>query len=502
MNIIKTLLGKWYVVAGCIAVALVIGMITQKTSFESEASLIFKAGREYLYQPEFGDRRPIAASRTDMESHINAESHIMGSTEVLRIALQQVGIERFLGEIDPALNSGEAEQVALEILAKELSIRSVAGTTVIRLALEHADPTVARDTLQAVLSSFLERRKEIYRDSSLELMQRKLEESHEALQVAEADLRAFSTERNIYSFDEQINSLTQQRIDTDEALQNLEAEKNEIELRLKLTRERAENIPQTISLYTDTTSNSVYEDAKNQLFKLQLERNRTIGKYREDSSVVQQLKNEISQLETFIAEQKAFTTSSVRQGRNPAYDELLSQQIELESRLGSIVGRLESMRTLADSLQAQRASMDDMRVAFETRQANVNFLRERQQAYKEEVEKAQLSNDVSNSMRSSARILQQPTLPTNTSGVTGFERLKISALLGLLAGIAILLGLSLLKALTREPLPETLLLPKTPSDNAAETPERAPDAPAPTETRSEKRAEIHGIPILGKISAS
>ena len=503
MNIIKSIFGKWYIVVACIGAAIALGVLTQNERYESEASLIFKVGREYLYQPEFGDRKPIASSRTDLQSAINAESHIMGSTEVLAAALRQVGVERFLGPASDANSTGTAvrEQQAVDVLSSDLSIRSIDGTTVVRVSLQHADPAVARDSLQAVLDAFLERRKEIYRDSSLDLMQRKLAESKTALHQAETDLKAFMNERNIYSFEEQINSLTQQRIRTDETLQDLAAQMNELELRLKLTRERTASVPQSISLYTDTSSNSVYEDAKNQLFKLQLERNRTKGKYREDSTVVQQLKNEIAELERFIAEQSEFTTSSVRKGRNPAYDELVSQQIELESRLGSTVGRIEALRELSASLQQQRAELDDIRIEYESLQANVGFLRDRQLAYAEEVEKAQLASDVEDSVRSSARVLQIPTLPGSPYGITGGERIKISALLGLLGGVALLLGLAVLTALTRSPTPEPLLL----TDDSVKEPAPTVNQPRPKHDDAEADSaanEIHGIPVLGKIRAS
>jgi len=512
MNIIKSILSKWFVVVACMIVAVAIGYFTQQNRFESEASLIFKVGREYMYQPEFGDRKLIAASRTDLQSAINAESHIMGSAEVLANALQKVGVDNFLGDDVDAddLAAVGKQQIAVDLLAEALSIRSISGTSVVRLSLEHENAEIARDTLDAVVNAFLERRREIYRDSSLELMQRKLGESEQAVQAAEADIRSFGEARNIYSFAEQIASLTQQQIRTAESLQNLAAEKNETELRLQLTQARSAEVPQLVALYTDTTSNSVYEDAKSQLFKLQLERNRTRGKYREDSTVVVRLEDEIAELQRFIAQQEAFTTSSVRNGRNPVYDELISQQIALESRLGSIIGRLESQKNLATELAQQRADMESIRAEYESKQANVKFLRERKLTYAEEVEKAQLSNEVNSSVRSSARLLQKPTLPITQMGIIGMERIRLSALLGFLAGVAWLLGLSLLRAMSASPVAASPNDAGTAAESATVTqpprlthPNEPVAAPEQTQQRRKKKStEIHGIPVLGKISVS
>lgn len=446
---IKIILDKWYVLVAFTILGGLLGFITQENKYQSDASLMFKLGREHLYQPEFGNRQPIASTRSDLANAINTETHIMGSADVLRTAIQDVGAKKILADSSLPENAGAEliEQSAVNLLVEKLSIRAIEGTNVLQLSFNHQHPEIARDTLNSIIDAFLRHRKELYGDSSLQLMQRKLAENRFALQIAEENLLNYSTEKNIYSYKDQLNSVTEQLIAADRSRQNISVEKSEIEVQLQLTAERIDATAPNISLYTDTATNSLYDDAKARIFGLQVERNQLRGKYHDNSERVTQLLSEINQLKEFTETQDKFTRRSERKGRNPALDNLVARNTELGSKLDANFGKQKSLADLITSLQQKRSELNSVRADFEKKQSAVDLLKERQSVLLDEVDKAELAIDINNSVRSGARVLQRASLPTTTLGITGLARVKLTALLGLLFAIALLMARSIIKSL-------------------------------------------------------
>lgn len=450
MNVFKIFIKYWYVVLAFAVIGGLVGALTQDNKFESNASVMFKLGREHLYQPEFGNRQPIASTRSDMANAINTETHIMGSAEVLQAAVNEVGAERILSSGSDSNAEGLilSDQHAIELLSKELSIRAVEGTNVLKLSFSHESPEVARDTLNAIISSFMDYRKELlYSDSSLLLMKQKLEKNQNDLKTAEDELQVFSSKHNIYSYEDQMKSVTQQLIEGDRDRQNLEAEKSEVELQLQLATQRIANTAQSIPLFTDTATNAVVDDAKARLFELQVERNQLRGKYHDSSERVTQLESEIVEIKSFIDSQDQFTTRSERKGRNPAFDDLVSRKLELENQLDQIISRQQSLTILMSALEKKRNDLQALSVEYEKINSLVSVLRERQLVYLDEVDRAELAADVDKSVRSGARILQGASLPTDAAGITGRERIQLGATVGLLFSIALLMGINILNSL-------------------------------------------------------
>jgi len=505
MSNLKKIFQYWYVPVAFMLLGALVGFLTQKDEYESSASLMFKLGREHLYQPEFGNRQPIASTRSDMANAINTETHIMSSTDVLRIAVNKIGAENILDDATLLSETEEelVEQQAIDLLSKELSIRSIEGTNVLKLSFAHQSPLVAKDTLSAIIDAFLQYRKELYSDSSLFLMQQKLDENRESLKSAEDELQVFSSEHNIYSFDEQLNLVTKQLIEGDQNRQNLAAEKSQIELQLQLTSERINNTAKSISLYTETATNALVDDAKSRLFELQVERNQLRGKYHDGSERVTQLQNEIAQLNGYINSQDQFTTRSERKGRNPALDSLVSRKIKLENQRDEITSRQQSLNALMTNLRKKRNELKALSVEYERKQSVVTVLKERQLVYLAEVDRAELAVDVSKSVRSGARVLQSASLPTTRSGVTGWERIQLSGLVGLLLGIALLMVFSILKAFTIFPAftnTAEKINTKKSLDTIDDVETKSSQIDKSSTEGDKDISEVTGITVLGKIT--
>jgi len=504
MSILKKLFRYWYVVVAFTVIGALLGVVTEETQYQSEASLMFKLGREHLYQPEFGNRQPIASTRSDMANAINTETHIMSSEDVLRAAVRKVGVVNILSDnkLQSSLSEEVLEQHAIELLSEALSIRAIDGTNVLKLSLPHESPEVAKNTLNAIIDVFLSYRKELYSDSSLLLMQKKLKENQISQKQAEEDLQRFSVDNDIYSYDDQLASVTKQLIQEDENNQSLSAQKNQTEVQLQLTLERIKNTAKRISLYTDTATNSVLEDARSRKFELQVERNQLRGKYHDNSERVTQLRNEIAQLDELISAEDQFTTRSERMGRNPALNSLVARKIELENQRDAIVSRQESLKSLIKRLREKRSALVALSVEYERKKSVVTVLKERQLVYLDEVDKAELAVDVSKSVRSGARVLQRASFPTTKAGITGLARIRLSAFVGFLLAIAMLMGLSILKAL--ELLPS--IKNKTQKNNRNSVkkiqPTQAASSASEIETTDEDQLQQRrgGINVLGKIA--
>jgi uncharacterized protein involved in exopolysaccharide biosynthesis len=196
-------------------------------SFTAQASLIVKAGREFVYRPEVGEAG--RAVRFSVEEMVNSEAEILGSRDLAARVVDEIGADTLYPELLEKDFPAELRvQKSIAKLNDAFAIVPVVDSSIIRVAFEHGDPKLAARAVNLLIDRFKEKHLEIFSDSTAAFLDAQLKKYQTELTDAEEALEEFKKSREIHELSAQRNllltqrlGLEQQRIDTDVRLSEL-----------------------------------------------------------------------------------------------------------------------------------------------------------------------------------------------------------------------------------------------------------------------------------------
>jgi|GEM_PF-4699328 len=457
-SFIKGVCRRWWLILLVAAITIAVGTLPRPVQFIADAKILFKVGREYLYQPETGNRSGPIASTSGVKNAVNGESQILNSRAVKLAALENYGIERYVASLKSERVEGllrlpflhllktesdegtvpsrdELVDGAIQSLTDALQVKTIDNTSILHLTLRHSTPEDAEAILGELVSVFLQTRQKIYDDTSSDLMKEKLESVSVELEEAERALIQFNTENDIYSLNDQQNMLIQQSVAMTEQLELSTTTIAELTTRLKLLDEQLTNTPKTISIFKEQQANKLVEEAKGRLFELELEENKLLAAFREDSQTVARVRGEIRTVRAFLADQEQAKTETVRTGRNDVYDKLTIDRIDVESELSASQSRSAATQESLKRINQKLLVIDGLRNNQRKFDRNIEALESRRLGYQEKVEDAQLIGDLAREQGTNARIIQGAIAGLKPVGLSLSKRLMLSAILGFLGGL-------------------------------------------------------------------
>jgi len=427
----------------CFGLTLFASFLPQK-KYVSEAALLLRQGREYVYKPEVGDPNSAALVANDREQTLLAESRILTSREIKLAVLDKMGV----AQIYPKLTGGDAEaqrNAALMTFESSLDAELLKGSNLMQVSFSHSDPAVAAKVLAEVIDAYLQRRSVIFASSSYGTAEADFVLRTIQLNVAEGRLAALKNERRIRAFNEEQTLLLAQR-------NTLELRQADADLALAQAGGRASslsrslgNVPGEVTLFSETQRSEAVESARKTLLELTLKERDLTSKYVDSNLSVQDVHDDIKRTSDFIANLQANPTRTVRSGRSPARD----------------VAETEMLRTQADMQQAkagtsallvQRAAIDKRLASFaaaetelptlerERRFAEVNY-----EAAAKRLRDEQVLEDLDRQRRSNVSIVQAPIVP-----LQGKSTRMIVLLVGTFLSLCAALLTAFLSALFRD----------------------------------------------------
>lgn len=212
--------------------------------FKAEAVLVVRLGSEYVYQPEVGNS-PTGNNSTilfDREQIFKSEVAILGSDDLHREVIKDIGLEKmypeiinpskgtqirrflmggFLSALKPAKQQTPEEldqyrlAVATESFGKHLDILLEKESAVINMTFEHADRAIAKETLEVLLKHYFEKRKQLYLEPRAELAETQLTAAREHVQAAQEALEAYKQKHQLFSLEDQRKQLLEKRSDAE-----------------------------------------------------------------------------------------------------------------------------------------------------------------------------------------------------------------------------------------------------------------------------------------------
>ncbi len=270
---------RWQIACG-VAFALAVasfGVVISSMVYEARASVMIRP-------PTGGSGAPQAVG-----SALQAEVEILQSSEVVRQALESIGVD----VLYPGLGGetiGAVRATAVDRMRGALTARTLPGSSVIEVSFRHPEAQLAADVVNRVVERFRRSRPEVLTPVASErFLQGQIEEQREGLAAAEVSLAAFHAEHPELAAEDARRSLADRRV-------ALEAE---------LLEQRAA----VDALHSARSSEdpSVLR-ARTRLDELELELQKTLGTHVEGSRAVSKLQSEIERVRDYQAQRERAAT--------------------------------------------------------------------------------------------------------------------------------------------------------------------------------------------------
>ena len=419
--------------------------------YQSSASLLVKAGREYRAKPEIGDGPDQMV--VDREQIINSEIEMILNKEVISQVIKSIGLTNIYPQFSAEqLQDGALPDAALSKFMRSLSVVGVPKSNIISLSFDHPDPKIAKMALSILIEKFKEKHLEVYSDPVSPALQKQLAEYARMLKSSEDSLEAFRQKYRIYTIDEQRKLLLEQQAKLDTSSKMLDMEEEALERKVLFSRAQLKTMSIDARRYTQTERDKIIVDAQTRLLVLRLKEQELLNRdYRPESRALSDVKKEIELVTAFLVKQEVEISKKVRTG-NPVYQQLESEMLKAESELASRQqGLLAAQRNL-EMTAAAIQELDKRQNELHALERDVTVKEKNYLTYQEKYEDARISADLNQQKIANISVVQSP----DTTNKPIRPKTLINIVVGtLMAGLT-----ALITALLSEYLSPTLSTPE------------------------------------------
>jgi len=324
----------------------------------------------------------------------------------------------------PATPDSRLTEIAASTFTKNLSAYPVLKSSVIEVAYKHENPIVAAQAVNALIEHFKDKHIDVYSDPKSSFLEEQTGSFSERLKKAEDKLQSFKQSHQVYSLDEQRNSLWQQRVSFDTNLRDTQTQIRQIEERMAIVRSQNWQPEGT-------------QESRTRLAALQIKERELLEKYTENSRMVQSVRNEMN---------------AVRESDRKLMEE--ARRIELSK----LRGELAVLQAKADGLRRQVGQISGELQVLDSREKEFTNLRREMgtheaqyKTYLNKLEEARILDDLNKRKMTNVSVLQTASVPISP--------VKSKKQQYMLASIILALGAALGLAFVREKIPQRMTTP-------------------------------------------
>ena len=345
--------------------------------------------------------------------------------------------------LDPIIDSLDFEEGkrpdAKGFAKKRLDIRNAKGTNLIEVAARGESPEEAQRISQAVVDNFLLMQTDMNQQTQSLLMKflndRIGPAKHEA-EDAEAKLARFSREHKLYSPDDQAKAAIEQMSAYDKAIGEVEVAAKSAQASLDTANEKLGEQKSASKAYS-ISDNTTVQKIRDQIVEKRLEIVGLEQNYTDLHPSVQRARKELEQLQSSLNVEVAASVDSNAATLNPTQSQLLSNRALAAVNLAVAMASERALKEQQSKKEEELGSFPDdameyMRLNRDVKVKNEVYLNLVQQYEQNRLQEAMDSMDIQ--VVDKADLPQYPVFPSK----------KLFVLVGLVAGILIALGYTIL----------------------------------------------------------
>ncbi len=421
-----------------------VGTLLAPETYETNASLMVKAGREYSYQSEVGGQGPPIYYTS--EQLVNSEIEILTSPDLIERVVTTLGVQ----EIYPGLAGSRPSdpgpvRAAVEEFRRQFTAKAVKNSNVVELFFRHQNPRMAARALNLLIDLFKAKHLEVLSTPRSSFLKEQFSYYERNLHEAEEKLKKFQQEHRVFSLREQRTLLLEQRRELDTTFKVTQNEIEQLQQKVKSFENEKTTVARDVPLARDPEQHQVVDQARADLLALQLKEQDLLGGYKkknlisDDNYLLVKVRKEIELVQNFLAEQERRVNRIVRTEKNAVYQQLESHLIQGRAELSALHGK-------STSLAQQLKEVDDeIQTIANTEKELDHFKREvavnekNYQTYAAKLEEARILEDMDRQKMSNIGVINAAFVPTESVGNLRLTKLLLAVLLGAALGLGVAL---------------------------------------------------------------
>jgi polysaccharide biosynthesis protein PslE len=349
--------------AGLPVVLTILLVLFTPKMYEATMQLVVLNTRQYSVISSESDE-PSRAVNDITETDVNSQAGLLHSRDVLNQALDQLGRPS-----SPMV----VREKAIGALDRALTVTPLRDSNILNVSYVDSSPMAAKDTLQAIASSFVERELALFRPThNQQLFIGLVEQRRRDLNLAQDKFAKFKVATGIASLGENENALLRQIESSSSQSASLAAE-------LALQRRSAEKAddelahhPERITTQNRSTPNQAAVESLTSLL-VQLENKRTslLNGYQPTERIVQDIEQQISNVQKQISQMRASNAVETVTDMNPLNLELKSQLARAQISSAAVAAQRLSVDAQKRSYLSQLNQLEEQASEFESLQKEV-----------------------------------------------------------------------------------------------------------------------------------
>jgi uncharacterized protein involved in exopolysaccharide biosynthesis len=375
-----------------------------------------KFGREYIYRPEVGDTKSTVSFQSfNQEEAIRSEIQILTSNDLIEKVINTLGVHNLYPDMikNPTRKMKPLEAAILKF-EKKISVENIRKSNVIEVSFQHKDPGIAARAVNQLVESYKEKHIQVLSNSKSSFIEKQLTTYQQKLKESENNLEAFKQKHNIFSLDEQRSLLLKQRLDMDTSLKTVQNRTHELKQILSSPDGEIPMAFKNAPFYTETERYKVIDNAKSKLLTLQLREQELLGKFRQDSRTVTNIRKEIHLVKEFLKEQETKLA---------------------EAELGSLEAKAAATKQQLKLLDRELMTLDQRAKELRVLKREVTTNEKNYKIYLNKLEEARISEDMDRHKIANISVIQKAFIPAKPIRPRVVLNIVLGVILGALSGL-------------------------------------------------------------------
>jgi len=321
----------------------VVAICLAQPVYTAQSRLLILLGDDYVFRSDVdGAAQGLSFDRAQI---VQAEIQILSAKELRVQAIRKTGLARAY----PALASQpQGLDKAAERLSKDLTITNIPQSNVIELSLRNRDPKAAADLLNTLVKLYIERRRLIFDQSDLSLVNGQRDQLNSRLDAIEAKLLGFSVEHGFGDYPTELATIQNQQASLASQIQVLDQQLAARSGRVSVLSKWFNASPPEVEISNDRGRSQQLDDLTRSLLDLQNQRRQAAARYVEGYPLIVDLDRKIAEVQAQIHAAPPQQVVAVRHGVNPVRQQL---DTELADSVGDLTGLRLARKQAARDLQ-------------------------------------------------------------------------------------------------------------------------------------------------------
>jgi uncharacterized protein involved in exopolysaccharide biosynthesis len=421
-------------------------LLFRTMEYTASARLLIKPSRDFLNLSVSDGSRSVSVAPSP--EIINTEIQIIRSPELA---------ERLAAEIpfpdDPnGKNRSEAEiRRDSQWMRGLLMATPVRNTNLIEISLTSPyKQEWAPSVVNRAAELYLEQHLRVHKTQGIEEFYDEQEKKlRSGLINAEEALKAFQEREKIIDAPQEVLAGLSALASFERNLKETDSLIRETEQRITTLDDQLKQQKATISSSQSITVNPVYQQIRNKLTQLELERDNLLQRYTADDRLVKDKEAEINELKKKLETVKETSVGSESISLNDVHRRILNELLQARVQLRGLNEKKVNLTQQVESYSASAADKKRKGFEYDRLLREVTAKKENLDLYKKRAEEARISDAMDERKFSNAYILERASLPLKRANTSAFLLMAIAIIVSMGISVAAAFGMEYLNKTLR-----------------------------------------------------